>query len=73
MITYDNLWKTMKKRGITQYRLMHYHDFSQCMFKRMKKNLPSSTYTLDRLCSVLNCRIEDIVTFVPNEKMKIEG
>ena len=44
MITYDNLWKTMKEKGITQY-----HDFSQCMFRRMKNNLPSSTYTLGRL------------------------
>ena len=48
MITYDNLWKTMKEKGITQYRLMQYHDFSQCMFRRMKNNLPSSTYTLGR-------------------------
>jgi len=66
MITYDNLWKTMKEKGITQY-----HDFSQCMFRRMKNNLPSSTYTLGRLCSVLNCRIEDIITFVPKDEVKL--
>ena len=71
MITYDDLWKTMKEKGITQYRLMQYHDFSQCMFRRMKNNLPSSTYTLGRLCSVLNCRIEDIITFVPKDEVKL--
>ena len=70
MITYDNLWRTMKEKGITQYRLMRYHDFSQCMFRRMKNNLNCSPYTLDRLCTVLNCRIEDIITFVPDENAK---
>ncbi|MGP1403281.1 MAG: helix-turn-helix domain-containing protein [Catonella sp.] len=67
MIKYDNLWKTMKEKGITQYRLMNYHDFSQDMFRRMKKNLHCSTYTLSRLCEVLDCNIEDIITFVPDE------
>ena len=70
MITYDNLWKTMKEKGITQYRLMHYHDFSQCMFRRMKNNLHCSTYTMGRLCDVLDCNIEDIITFVPDENAK---
>ena len=66
MITYDHLWKTMREKGTMQY-----HDFSQCMFRRMKNNLPSSTYTLGRLCSVLNCRIEDIITFVPKDEVKL--
>ena len=67
VIKYDNLWKTMKEKGITQYRLMNYHDFSQDMFRRLKKNLHCSTYTLGRLCEVLDCNIEDIITFVPDE------
>ena len=67
MIRYDNLWKTMKERGITQYRLTHYHDFSQDLFRRMKRNYHCSTYNIDRLCQVLDCRIEDIITFVPDE------
>ena len=67
MIVYDNLWKTMKEKGITQYRLMHYHNFSQITFKRMKNNMHSSTYTICRLCDALDCRIEDIISFVPDE------
>lgn len=67
MITYDNLWKTMKEKGFTQYRLMQYHDFSQNMFRRMKNNCHCSTYTIGRLCEVLECNIEDIITFVPDE------
>ena len=70
MITYDNLWKTMKENGITQYRLMHYHDFNQGMFRRIKNNLHCSTYTIARLCEVLDCNIEDIITFVPDENAK---
>lgn len=57
----------MKEKGFTQYRLMQYHDFSQNMFRRMKNNCHCSTYTIGRLCEVLECNIEDIITFVPDE------
>ena len=60
----------MKENGITQYRLMHYHDFNQGMFRRIKNNLNCSTYTIARLCEVLDCNIEDIITFVPDENAK---
>lgn len=61
MITYDRLWETMKKRGITQYHLIKREKFSAGQIGRLKNNMTVSTQTLDTLCRLLSCRIEDIV------------
>ena len=41
---------------------------SHATVQRLQKDLPVSTHTLDRLCSILNCRIEDVVEYVPDKK-----
>ncbi len=61
MITYDRLWKTMNDKGITQYRLINYYKFSRGQLSRLKHNENVNIMTLDRLCQILNCNIEDIV------------
>lgn len=64
MILYDRLWETMKVRGISQYRLIKEYGFSTGQLDRLRKNENLSTYTIDRLCSILDCRIEDIAEYV---------
>ncbi|MCR4585581.1 MAG: helix-turn-helix transcriptional regulator [Lachnospiraceae bacterium] len=64
MITYEKLWKTMKKKGFTQYRLINEYHFSAGQLSRMRANAHVSTHTLETLCTILDCRIEDIVTFI---------
>lgn len=64
MIVYNKLWSTMKQRGISQYRLIHEYGFSTGQLDRLRKNSSVSTYTLNRLCSILGCRLEDIAEFV---------
>lgn len=64
MITYDKLWKTMKDKGITQYRLIQVHNFSRGQLSRLKHNENVSTHTLDTLCRLLDCRIEDIAEYI---------
>ena len=66
MITYDRLWETMKKRGITQYHLIKREKFSAGQIGRLKNNMTVSTQTLDTLCRLLSCRIEDIITYIPD-------
>jgi len=61
----------MKERGISQYRLIHEHQFSGGQLDRLRKNENVSTYTLNQLCKILRCRVEDIVEYIeeaPNEK-----
>lgn len=67
MITYDRLWKTMEEKGITQYRLITYHKFSRGQLSRLKHNENVNLSTLDKLCQILDCNIEDIVEFRKND------
>lgn len=72
MIVYDRLWETMKMKGITQYRLIKYYKFSAGQINRLKQNTYVSTHTLDVLCTILECRIEDIMEFRPDSAQKLE-
>ena len=63
MIVYDRLWKQMKQKGVSQYRLIKDFDFSSGQLDRLRKNDNISTYTLNRLCEILNCKLEDIAEY----------
>ena len=67
MIKYDRLWETMKKRGITQYDLYTHYNITRSLLDRLRKNENTEIYTLDRLCTILDCNIEDIVEHVPDK------
>lgn len=64
MISYDPLWKTMREKGITQYSLIKNFHFSAGQLSRLKNNAYVSTHTIDLLCNILNCNIEDIVIHI---------
>ena len=70
MIKYDKLWKTMEAREMTQYRLITQYNFSRGQLSRLKHNENVNTHTLDTLCRILECNIEDIVEYVKDEKNK---
>ena len=63
MIVYDNLWDTMKKKGITQYTLIKKYKISPAQITRLKRNESVSTHTIDVFCKILNCDICDIMSF----------
>ena len=74
MITYDKLWETMKQKQITQYRLIKYYGFSAGQLGRLKKNMYVSTHTIEMLCSILDCRVEDVVEYRPDAaEMQSDG
>ena len=66
MIVYDRLWDTMKKKGITQYKLIHEYGFSHGQLDRIRKNENINMYTLNTLCRILNCAVEEIVEYKPD-------
>lgn len=63
MIVFDRLWTTMKEKGVSQYKLIKEHKISTGQLDRLRKNENVSTYTLDQLCRILNCRLEDIAEY----------
>ena len=64
MIVYNKLWATMKERGVSQYKLLKDYGFSSGQLDRLRKNENISTYTLNQLCTILHCKLEDIAEFI---------
>ena len=63
MIVYDKLWETMKEKKVSQYKLINEYKISAGQLSRLRANSHVSTHTLDLLCSILDCKIEDIITY----------
>ena len=64
MISYKPFYETLYKKGITEYHLIFKEGFSANTIHRMKRGEAISTKTLDALCYVLDCKVEDIIQFV---------
>lgn len=67
MMSYERLWATMKERGVTQYALIKRYHVSPSQITRMKRNESVSTHTIEMFCRILNCRVEDIMEYVPEK------
>ena len=63
MIVYDRLWNTLKERGISQYSLIKDYHVSTGQLDRLRKNGSVSTYTLNQICEIIGCRLEDIAEY----------
>lgn len=68
MIRYDPLWRTMKRKNISQYKLIKDYGIDKAQLQRLRNNEVVKTMILDNLCSILDCPIEDIVEYVPDNK-----
>lgn len=68
MISYDNLWNTMKERGITQYALIKKYGVSPAQITRLKRNESVSTHTIDTFCRILKCKVSDIMEYIEEEE-----
>ena len=64
MISYEPFYKTIKKRDISTYKLINQYGVSRSLLDRLKHNKPISTVTLNDLCKMLSCRVEDVLVFI---------
>lgn len=62
MISYEPLFETMKKKGITSYRLFKM-GFPQSNYYAIKRGENISTHTINELCRILNCDVADIMKY----------
>lgn len=67
MIIYDGLWRIMEKKGITTYTLREKCGIDSKTIRRLRANDNMETKTLNKLCAVLECRLEDIAEYVPDK------
>lgn len=72
MISYHKLWETMKIKNISQYRLIKEYNISTGLLSRLRANDHISTHTIDMLCTILKCNVEDIITYLPDDRPHIK-
>jgi len=68
MIKYDNFWKTLKNSQESTYTLIKNHRVSSSTLDKLRKNKPINTTTINDLCRILRCRVEDVMTYEPSEE-----
>lgn len=66
MISYDKFWKTLEKKNITQYVLVKKYKVSTGLLARMRNGEPISLSTVDKLCNILHCKVQDIIEIIPD-------
>ena len=62
MISYRPLWETMERKNVSQYRLLKL-GINNKTLDRLKKRQNITLLTLERLCELLDCTPNDIVSF----------
>ena len=68
MISYSPFWKTLEESNENWYTLTKKHNMSDSTLHRLKHNKDVSTRTLNDLCRILHCKVQDIVEYIPSEK-----
>lgn len=64
MISYEPFWNTLRKKGISQYQLINQYRISAGQLSRLRANANVSTHTIDMLCDILDCPVEDVILHI---------
>ena len=67
MITFEPLWRTMERKGISQYALIKQYGVNTGTLDALRKNKSITLNTLNDLCAILNCSVSDIIVYTPDE------
>lgn len=67
MIVYDRFWATLKMSPQSTYTLIKDHHISSSTIDKLRKNKPLNTTTINDLCMILHCKVEDIMEYVPSD------
>ncbi|MBR0382574.1 MAG: helix-turn-helix transcriptional regulator [Eubacterium sp.] len=67
MISYEQFWETLKKSDQTTYTLIKTHHISSATIHKLRRNRPITTTTINDLCKILDCSVEEILTYTPSD------
>ena len=68
MISYEPLWQTMRQQGVTTYTLIEKYHINPRTIHNLKHDRSITMYTLEKLCSILNCQAESVIRFLPDRQ-----
>ena len=69
-VSYKRLFHLLIEKDMTNAQLMEQAGFSANIITRLKRNEYVSMESLENICRVMNCGVDDILEFIPNEKEK---
>ena len=69
MISYDPLWETLRKRGISIYQLVNTYDFSRGTIDNLKHNRSITMASLNQLMEKLEINdVTEVIYYTPDDK-----
>ena len=68
MISYKPFWETLRDSTETTYTLVKHHRISNSTIDKLRKDKPITTTTINTLCRIMNCPVEDIIDYIAEEK-----
>lgn len=69
--SYNRLWKILIDKKLNRTDLLSIAKINTKTLARMGKDDSISMDALGKICAALNCRIEDIVEFVPDDDIEL--
>lgn len=67
MISYAPFWQTLRASGESTYTLINRHHISSSTIDKLRKNKPLNTTTINDLCRILSCSVEDVMEYIPSD------
>lgn len=71
MIDYSPFWVSLRASEESTYTLIKNHRMSSSTIDKLRKNKPLNTTTINDLCRILNCGVENIMRYVPSDEDQI--
>lgn len=67
MIRFDKLWQVMERKGVSTYQLREQCGIDSKTIRRLRANENMETKTLNKLCAVLDCSLDEIAEYIKDE------
>ena len=68
MMSFEPLWRTLKQKNLSTYKLINEYGLSKGMIDNLKHNRNVTLLTVEQLCRILDCRVEDIVVYIKEDE-----
>lgn len=67
MMSYEPFWNTLEEKKVSQYALINKYGISRGTLANMRANQPMETTTIEKFCKILNCKVQDIIIYIPDQ------
>ena len=67
-MSFEPLWHTLKQKNLSTYKLINEYGLSKGLIDNLKHNRNVTLLTVEQLCRILDCRVEDIVVYIKEDE-----